>query len=599
MGAMKWSQTLIPTSRQVPAEAVVPSHQLMLRAGLIRSIGAGLYDYLPLGLRVLQRVMNIVREEMNSAGASELLLPALIPMEFYAQTKRDIDYGDNLFKLTDRHGRSSALGPTHEEVITELMKAYVTSYRQLPLNLYQIQTKYRDEFRPRFGVLRCREFLMKDAYSFHVEVEGPGGLNGTYDRMYAAYCRIFDRCGLNYSIVEAESGPIGGSASHEFMCNSPVGEDTILKSDKGNYAANVEKCAIGERPHDVNGAPTGELTKVHTPNLPGIEGVSDFLKVKPNRMLKTIVWPWMAETSRAREEADSAPETGWVIAVVCGDHDVNEGKVRGILRQRIDRSLTLQREDSEAAARAAGFAIGYVSPAAAVGKSDCILIADPDAAQGGFWATGADEMDHHVKHFNWKRDVLDRGVQVHVADIRNAMDGDPSPLNDGGILCASKGIEVGHVFKLGAKYSDAMGFAVLDEKQQKRSVIMGCYGIGIGRIIASAIEMNHDENGIVWPASIAPFDALITPIKYEGEAREVTDRLEAQLTAAGLDVLVDDRDERPGPKFKDADLIGIPIRLTIGDKALAQGCVEMVKRDGSLGKGEMVKIEEVVARCTR
>lgn len=586
MGPMKWSQTLIPTSRQVPAEAVVPSHQLMLRAGLIRSIGAGLYDYLPLGWRVLQRVMNIVREEMNDAGASELLMPALIPIEFYADTRRDVDYGDNLFRLTDRHGRSAALGPTHEEVITELMKAYVTSYRQLPLNLYQIQTKYRDEFRPRFGVLRCREFLMKDAYSFHVEVEGPGGLNETYDRMYAAYCRIFDRCGLDYSIVEAESGPIGGSASHEFMCNSPVGEDTILKSDKGNYAANVEKCAIGDRPHDLSGAPTGERTKVHTPNLPGIEGVSDFLKVKPSRMLKTIVWPWRA-----------GERNGWVIAVVCGHHDVNEAKVRDNLRDQVDRSLTLQTEGSEGAARAVGFAIGYVSPSAAIGRSACVVIADPDAAQGGFWATGADEMDHHVKHFNWKREVLDKGVQVHVADIRNAMDGDPSPLNDGGVLRASKGIEVGHVFKLGTKYSDAMGFAVLDEKQQKRSVIMGCYGIGIGRIIASAIEMNHDENGIVWPAPIAPYDVIITPIKYEGEAREVTDRLESQISQAGLDVLVDDRDERPGPKFKDADLIGIPIRLTIGDKALAQGCVEVVKRDGSLGKGEMVRIEEVVSRC--
>lgn len=559
----------------------------MLRAGLIRQIGAGLYDYLPLGFRVLQRVMTIVREEMNAAGASELLLPALIPMEFYADTKRDVAYGDNLFKLTDRHGRDSALGPTHEEIITELMMASVTSYRQLPLNLYQIQTKYRDEFRPRFGVLRSREFLMKDAYSFHVEVEGPGGLNETYDKMYAAYCKIFDRCGLDYSIVEAESGPIGGSASHEFMCNSPVGEDTILKSDKGNYAANVEKCGIGKRAHDLNGAPTGELTKVHTPNLPGIEGVSEFLKVKPNRMLKTIVWPWSA-----------GERSGWVMAIVCGHHDVNEGKVRDLLREQIGAPVTLQTEGSDAAARAAGFAIGYVSPAGAAGKSDCTVFADADAAQGGFWATGADESDHHVKHFNWKRDVLDKGIEVHVADIRNAMEGDPSPLDDGGTLRASKGIEVGHVFKLGTKYSDAMGFAVSDEKQQKRSVIMGCYGIGIGRIIASAIEMNHDENGIKWPAAIAPFDVIITPIKYEGEAKDVADRLKAELTAAGLDVLVDDRDERPGPKFKDADLIGIPIRLTIGDKALAQGCVEMVKRDGSMGRGEMVKVEEVVTRCT-
>lgn len=587
-GPMKWSQTLIPTARQVPAEAVVPSHQLMIRAGLIRQAGAGIYSYLPLGYRVLQRVMNIVRQEMNSAGASELLMPALIPMEYYADTKRDIDYGDNLFKLTDRHGRANALGPTHEEVITEIMKAFVTSYRQLPLNLYQIQTKYRDEFRPRFGVLRCREFIMKDAYSFHTSVEGEGGLNATYDRMYQAYCNIFDRCGLDYSIVEAESGPIGGSASHEFMCNSPVGEDTILKSDKGNYAANVEKCGIGKREHDLNGEPTGELEKVHTPEMPGIDLVCKHLKVKPARMLKTIVWPWTSGDD----------QSGWVIAVVCGHHEVNEGKVRDELEAKLGMKVTLRTENTEADARAAGFAIGYVSSAVAAERKDCTVIADPDAAQGGFWATGANEIDHHVKHFNWKREVIDKGVEVHVADIRNAMDGDPSPLNDGGVLRESKGIEVGHVFKLGSKYSDAMGFGVTDDEQNKQSVIMGCYGIGIGRIVASAIERNHDENGILWPKAMAPFDVIITPIKYEGQAREVTDRLDRELTDAGLDVLVDDRDERPGPKFKDADLIGVPIRITIGDKALAQESVELTKRDGSLGKGELVKITEVVARCT-
>lgn len=642
---MKWSQTLIPTSRQVPAEAVVPSHQLMLRAGLIRSIGAGLYDYLPLGLRVLQRVMNIVREEMNAAGASELLMPALIPMEFYADTKRDIDYGDNLFKLTDRHGRSSALGPTHEEVITELMKAYVTSYRQLPLNLYQIQTKYRDEFRPRFGVLRCREFLMKDAYSFHVEVEGPGGLNETYDRMYAAYCRIFDRCGLNYSIVEAESGPIGGSASHEFMCNSPVGEDTILKSDKGNYAANVEKCAIGERPHDLNGAPTGELEEVLTPDCKTIaevcSGWKQFAggKLRPENMLKTLVFLVEGAMKQPLWEADMRPkyerlkamanEAGAdvptfiqtnespqaisyretlmsvpvVFTVVRGDHEVNEGKLNSQVKRFLGDHVRVVLP-TDWMVDVLGIPVGYVGPHAALNFKTSLIIVDQDAARGGFWVTGANKQNFHVRHFNWAREIgtplfyRAREGHFHVADIRNAVEGDPSPLNDGGVLRASKGIEVGHVFKLGTKYSDAMGFAVLDEKQQKRSVIMGCYGIGIGRIIASAIEMNHDENGIVWPASIAPFDVLITPIKYEGEAKDVTDRLEAQLTAAGLDVLVDDRDERPGPKFKDADLIGIPIRLTIGDKALAQGCVEMVKRDGSLGKGEMVKIEEVITRCS-
>jgi len=642
---MKWSQTLIPTSRQIPGDAVVPSHQLMLRAGLIRQIGAGLYDYLPLGLRVLQRVMNIVREEMNAAGASELLMPALIPMEFYAETKRNIDYGDNLFQLTDRHGRSAALGPTHEEVITELMKAYVTSYRQLPLNLYQIQTKYRDEFRPRFGVLRCREFLMKDAYSFHVDVEGPGGLNETYDRMYAAYCRIFDRCGLNYSIVEAESGPIGGSASHEFMCNSPVGEDTILKSDKGNYAANVEKCDIGERPHDLSAAPTGELEEVLTPNCKTIaevcNGWKQFAggKLRPENTLKTLVF--LAEGNknqrqweqslrplydRAKKFADESGEDVSSFArgklfevtteyraavdtvpiffvVVRGDHEVNEGKLTAYIGQILGDGVKLVLP-ADWMVDLLGIPVGYVGPHAALNYKTSLIIVDEDAARGGFWVTGANKPNHHVRHFNWAREIGSplfyraREGHFHVADIRNAMDGDPSPLNDGGTLRASKGIEVGHVFKLGTKYSDAMGFSVLDEKQQKRPVIMGCYGIGIGRIIASAIEMNHDENGIIWPASIAPYDVHITPIKYEGEAREITDRLESQLTQAGLDVLVDDRDERPGPKFKDADLIGIPVRLTIGDKALAQGCVEMVKRDGSMDKGEMVKIDEVITRCS-
>lgn len=586
---MRWSQTLIPTSRQIPSEAQVPSHQLMLRAGLIRAVGAGIYTYLPLGFRVLTRVMRIIRDEMNAAGASELLMPAMEPMEFFAETKRDVDYGDNLFRITDRHGRKAALAPTHEEIITDVMKAHVTSHRQLPLNLYQIQTKFRDEFRPRFGVLRSREFLMKDAYSFHLEIEGPGGLNETYDRMYRAYSNIFSRCGLDYSIVEAESGPIGGSASHEFMCNSPVGEDTILKSDKGNYAANVEKCATGVRPHDLNTVPTGDLVKVHTPGMPGIEGVSEFLKVKPQRMLKTIVWKWRLAAVPTTE--------GFVISVVCGHHEVNPGKVKDLMAATIGGPIVLDTETSEAPSRAAGFAIGYVSPAAANSRTDVTLLADFDAAQGGFWVTGANEPDHHVKHFNWKRDVIDHGVQVRVADIRNAVDGDPSPKNDGGTLRAAKGIEIGHVFKLGTKYSDAMGYRVLDDRQQPRSVIMGCYGIGVGRIVASAVELNNDDRGIRWPRPIAPYDVIITPIKFEGEMKRVALELEAALEAAGLDVLVDDRDERPGPKFIDADLIGIPIRLTVGEKALAAGGVEMVTRDGALGKGVVVPLGEVVARC--
>lgn len=587
---MKWTQSLIVTSRQVPAEAEVPSHQLMIRAGYIRRVGAGIYTYLPLGWRSLQRAMSIVREEMNRAGASELFMPALEPMELFTDTKRDVDYGDNLFTLTDRHGRRNALGPTHEEVITDVMKAYVESYKQLPLNLYQIQTKFRDEFRPRFGVLRSREFLMKDAYSFHTTLEGEGGLDETYTKMYDAYCRIFDRCGLDYSIVEAESGPIGGSASHEFMVNAPVGEDLILSSDKKNYAANVERCGIGDRTHSLDGAAKGDLDKVHTPNLPGIDEVVGVLGCEPADMLKTIVWRWHPE-----DEPDTSK---WVLAIVRGHHDVNEGKVRRAISDAAGRPVTLHAEGGEDEAKAAGFAIGYVSPAAASGRDDCMVIADPDAASDHDWASGADEPDHHVKHFNWKRDVIDRGVSVTVCDIRNATEGDPSPLNDGGTLVASRGIEVGHVFKLGTKYSEAMGFTVLDEKQKKRSVIMGCYGIGIGRILASAIELNHDDNGIRWPKTLAPFDVVITPIKYQDDMKETADRLEAELTDAGLDVLVDDRKERPGPKFKDADLIGIPIRLTVGSKALDEGCVEITLRDGSLGRGELVKLEDVVARCT-
>ncbi|MFG0331674.1 MAG: proline--tRNA ligase [Phycisphaerales bacterium] len=592
---MKWSQTLIPTSRQVPADAQIPSHRLMLRAGLVRQVGAGLYSYLPLGFRVLHRVIEIVREEMNRAGGAEILMPALEPFEFFADTKRDVDYGDNLFRLTDRHGRQNALAPTHEEIVTDLMKAYVESYRQLPLTLYQIQTKFRDEFRPRFGVLRSREFIMKDAYSFHLTVGGPGGLNETYDRLYDAYCRIFDRCGLKYTVVEAESGPIGGSASHEFMCMTEVGEDTILISDDGEYAANVEKCAIGRREHDLDGTPTGDLERVHTPNMSTIESVGKFMKVKPEHMLKTIVWPW--------SRMDGAgEETGWVIAVVRGDHDVNEGKVRDALREALGFPIKVDAEADESGARSAGFHVGFMSPAASIhpsgeARDDCVVFADHDAAQAKFWATGGDEVDTHVKHFNWKREVIDRGVEVRVADIRNAAEGDPSPHANGGTLHESKGIEVGHVFKLGSKYSDAMGFQVVDERQERRSVIMGCYGIGVGRIVASAIELNHDDDGIIWPAAIAPFDVVITPIKYEGRMKDAADQLERELTEAGLEVLLDDRDERPGPKFKDADLIGVPIRLTVGDKALDQGGVEMVRRDGSLGRGEVVPLDAVVARC--
>ena len=574
-----WTRTLIPTLREDPAEAEVPSHRLMLRCGLIRQLSAGFYTYLPLGWRALAKAIEIIRQEMDAAGAAELFMPAIEPLELLAETGRDRDYGDDLFRLQDRRGRASALAPTHEEVITEALRASVSSYKQLPLTLYQIQTKFRDEPRPRFGVLRSREFIMKDAYSFHVTVDGPGGLQETYQRMYQAYCTIFDRCGLTYEVVEAESGPIGGSASHEFVVVCPTGEDTILKSDRGNYAANVQKCAIGERAWSFDGPAGAELERLHTPDLPGIESVAEFLDIAPDQMLKTLVL---------------ASDEGWVLAVLRGDHELNPGKLR-------DACGAAVRLAGDAEARAAGFAVGYVSPSVIKSIGVWRTVVDPDAAQAGPWVTGADETDHHLRNFNWRRDVgsaLD-GERVLVADIRNARDGDPSPRADGGTLRAVRGIEVGHVFKLGSKYSDAMGFRVLDENQKSRPVFMGCYGIGPGRILAAAIEVSHDADGIIWPSAIAPYLVHIVLIKPDQTLCKTADGLAGDLEAAGLDVLIDDRPERPGVKFKDADLIGCPIRLTLSAKTLAQRAAEYKPRPAGRQASELVPLAEVVARCVQ
>jgi len=585
-----WTKTLIPTAREAPADAESPSHILLSRAGYIRKLGSGIYDYLPLAWRSLRKISQIVREEMDAAGASELCLPVMLPIELYAGTKRDVDYGDLLFKVTDRKGAVNALGPTHEEPITELVKGSINSYKQLPLTLYQIQTKFRDEARPRSGLLRGREFIMKDAYSFHLDVEGVGGLNEIYDAMHRAYSNVFKRCGLDFTVVEAEAGPIGGSASHEFMVNAASGEDTILKCPVSGYAANVEKCEIGTRTGTFDAPPTGEWTEVHTPNLPGIEEVGKFMKVKPERMLKTIVFRAIGPGGTPGPHK----ATHWVLAVVRGDHDVNEGKVKAITGLKVEMA-------PEKEARAAGFAIGYVSPSAINTVPSTLLLVDFDAAQIGFWATGADKPDHHGKHFNWKRDLgekLGDSGYVKLADIRNAVAGDPSPRAEGAKLETGRGIEVGHIFKLGTKYSDAMEFRILDKDQKHRSVIMGCYGIGISRTMASSVEQNHDENGIIWPAAISPYHVLITVMRPDAAVQVETARtLAAALSEVGLDVLIDDRDERPGVKFKDADLIGLPIRLTIGEKALAEGGVEFKLRRDAQGKAEVVKMERVTARC--
>ena len=595
----RWSKTIIPTLRDAPAEATTPSHQLLLRAGYIRQVAAGVYDYLPLAWRSLRKIEEIVREEMNAAGGSEMLMPALAPMELFEETGRAQDYGDDLFTLTDRHGRATALGPTHEEIITDFLRHAVTSYRQLPLTLYQIQTKFRDEPRPRAGLLRGREFIMKDAYSFHLTVDGPGGLNDAYDAMYRAYCNVFRRCGLDFTVVEAESGPIGGSASHEFMVNCETGEDTILRCPETGYAANVEKCEIGERAWSFDadaGGRAGEsggrafqpaaLTKHHTPNMPGIDLVAERLGTTAAGMLKTLVLQPAAGVESGGVEC--------VLAVVRGDNEVNTGKVRAAVGFKVALA-------DEKLARVAGFAIGYVSPRAVQAAPKCLLVIDPDAAQGGrAWATGADEPDHHVTGFVWSRDCPDNPASagyVKVADIRNAQVGDPSPRAPGFALVAQRGLETGHIFKLGSKYSDAMGFTVMDESQARQSVIMGCYGIGVSRTMAACVEMSHDANGMIWPAAIAPYHAEIVLMKPEDPAHTaLADRLGTELAEAGLDVLIDDRAERPGVKFKDADLIGMPLRLTIGQKALDAGGVEF-KHRADEGKGEVVPLSQVRERC--
>ncbi len=584
---MRWTQSLIPTQKETPADAQIVSHQLMVRAGLIRQLTAGAYDYLPLGWRSLRKAMQIVREEMDRIGAAEVLLPALQPVELWQRSGRDVAYGANLFTFKDRHGRTNVLGPTHEEVVTEMVSAYVSSYKQLPLSLYQIQTKFRDEFRPRYGLLRVREFLMKDAYSFHADLPS---LDRVYDQFYGAYERIFTRCGLPYVVVEAESGPIGGSASHEFMAACAAGEDTIVTSDKGNYAANVEKAEIGDRSATFGGDPTGALERVHTPGLPGVEEAGKFMKVKTRNILKTLVF----KTPAVGPMLENGTNAKWVVAVVRGDHEVNDSKVKRAARERFGVAEMELVDDAEVRAE---WTIGFIAPDAAAKNERAVLLVDPDAAQGGFWATGANEADYHYKHFNWFRecgDALADPKKTAIVDIRNAAGGDPSPRNDGGKLVASKGIEIGHVFKLGTRYSTALDANFLDAGGHQHPMLMGCYGIGVGRILIAAVESLHDEKGIIWPAAIAPYSVVVTPIKYDGEVRAAADQLYDALNAAGIDALLDDRDARPGSKFADADLIGFPVRVTIGDRGLKDGKVEVKRR--SAAEPEMVDLANVIDR---
>jgi len=546
---MLWTKTYIPPMKETPEGAEIPTPALLLRAGVIYQVMAGAYTYLPLGLRSLRKAAQIVREEMDAAGAIEMAMPCMSPTGLWEQTGRTEAFGDVLvtFSLPRQNRKVQVtLGPTHEEIITDMISRQISSYRQMPITLYQITTKFRNEERPRFGVLRTSEFLMKDAYSFDATVES---LGNSYNAMYKAYCRIFERCCLNYLPVEAESGPIGGDASHEFMIPADNGEDTLLHCIECGYAANQERAEIGTRDVTVPDVPAEELKKVDTPEARTIEQVSEFLECRPRDLIKTLIYL-----------ADEQP----IAVLIRGDHDANEGKVR-----RAVGAENLELAGPEVIEKVTGAPVGFAGP---VGMAEKIPIwADRDVEPMTNAVTGANRRDAHYTGVNRKRDF----EVDHFADLRNAVDGDPCP------RCSSTvklryAIEAGHVFKLGTKYSEALGARFLDEKEQLHPIIMGCYGIGVNRILASLIETCHDANGIIWPVPLAPYEVLLVPLKVtDEETMKVADQLHDELAAAGIEVLTDDRDARAGVKFKDADLIGVPLRVVVGPRGLKDGKLEV------------------------
>jgi prolyl-tRNA synthetase len=545
---MYWSKLFIPTLRETPAEAEVVSHQLMLRAGFIRKLASGIYSFLPLGVRSLRKMEAIIREEMNQAGAQEVLLPALQPAELWQESGRWEKYGKELLRFQDRHNHHYCLGPTHEEVITDLIRHEIRSYRQLPINLYQIQTKFRDEIRPRFGLMRGREFGMKDGYSFDRDEEGTGL---TYQKMFKAYQRIFERCGLLFKAVEADSGTIGGSYSHEFMVLAESGEDAIMACTACSYAANVEKAESVDLFKADSNETHRPREKRSTPDRKTVEEVTDFLSIPAQRLVKTLIYQ---------------TEKGAVAALVRGDQEINETKLAKVLDCQ-----ELNLADAQTVERLTGAPVGF---AGAVGLS-LPLWADETLRGLKNFVMGGNEADTHWIHLNWGIDF----PNPNFADLRQALAGEPCPKCHAP-LRVFRGIEVGHVFKLGDKYSRAMRATYLDEQGQEQWMIMGCYGIGVGRTVAAAIEQNHDQDGIIWPMALAPFQVLITPTEWEpGSAtKDVARAIYEELRQGGIEVLLDDRPERPGVKFKDADLIGIPLRITIGPKGLAEGRVEIRQR---------------------
>ncbi|MGQ3686370.1 MAG: proline--tRNA ligase [Candidatus Loosdrechtia sp.] len=560
---MKWSQTLIPTLKENPSEAEIDSHKLMIRAGLIRRITAGAYAYLPLGTLVLNKVINIIREEMNRAGAVETFLPTLQPLNLLEQSGRLKVFGDDLITFKDRHGKVTALGPTHEEIITEIVRNEINSYRQLPLTLYQIQTKFRDETRPRFGVLRSKEFIMKDAYSFDVDCEG---LNKSYKAMYEAYCRIFDRCGLKYLIVDADSGAMGGDVSHEFMVPSNVGEDILIRCLNCGYSANCERAESAPIPPE-NDVVSQPLQEVPTPGKRTIQEVSDFLNIEPSRMVKTMIYIVNGQS---------------VAILIRGDHEVNETKLAKFLGQE-----TISLADHNTIEHITGAPVGFAGPVGLPVK----IIADQAISSLSNFVTGANKADTHLLQVNHGRDfVIDQ-----TADIRYVTKGDKCPKCNQEINI-SEGIEIGHVFKLGTKYSDALRAKFLDTDSKEKSMIMGCYGIGVNRIIASLIEISHDKDGIIWPLSLTPYHVIIIPVNVnDAYSIKIANQIYYDLTNnAGMEVLLDDRDQRPGVKFKDADLIGIPIKIILGKKFADTKELEIKLRKS--GETFLVPREEVKSK---
>ena len=561
---MRTSQFPLQTLKETPADAEIPSHRLMLRAGLIRKLASGLYVWLPLGLRVLRKVERIVREEMDRSGALELSMPVVQPAELWQESGRWEQYGPELLRFRDRHNREFCLGPTHEEIITDLARNQLKSYRQLPVNFYQIQTKFRDEIRPRFGVMRAREFLMKDAYSFHVDQDS---LQQTYDLMHATYSRIFTRCGLDFRPVAADTGSIGGSGSHEFHVLADAGEDTIAFSTGSDYAANVELAEAlpdrNERP-----APSKEMELVDTPNAKTIAELVEQFNQPMEQTVKTLVV--------------EAAEGGLIALLVRGDHELNEIKAEKLPQVASPLHFATEEEIRETV----GVGPGSLGPV----NLPAPIIADRSVAVLADFSAGANIDGKHYFGINWERDA----PLPEAADIRNVVEGDPSP--DGkGVLTIARGIEVGHIFQLGTKYSEALNATVLDENGKAVTMTMGCYGIGVSRVVGAAIEQHHDDKGIIWPRSIAPFSVSLLPMqmKKSEKVRIAAEKLYQDLQAAGIDVLFDDRDQRPGVMFADHELMGIPLRVVVGERGLDKGEVEFLVR--SADENEMISLENIVS----